>query len=638
MIMKLLFSLLLCLFSTFLFAQTEVESDLGNVSNEELAYTKCPFDKEASAVVLFDRAISNYDENWHLVTYHRRRIKILNEKGVSYGNVRITYYSEDDFETIRNIKAFVIGYDDSKNVTISKLDLKNIYNTKLNYFLSEITFALPNVKPGSIIDYIYTSDMRSYGGLQKWVFQWEIPVLMSSYELFIIPNYEFAYSIKKSHDLPIEVKSEPGKIMFKMTNIPGLRDEDYMAAAKDYLQQVTFQLSGLLDEFGKKKFATTWKDMAADLINERYFGVQLNKDLSNTSDLKALCARAKTPYDKMSAIYEYVRNGMGWNGVHSIYSNDGIKSAWDKKNGDAGDINLILINLLKANGIDAYPLLISEREHGKVDTTYPFRQQFNKVIAFVQLNDKKYYLDGVNKVTPIGIIPFEFLNTKGFIVDKKKSELITISDDSKQYKDIINIAGKIDASGAIEGDATILNYDYSRIRKVGDFKNDINKYKEFYAKMYTNCKLDSFNVTGFNSDSVPLTESFKLASSLNKSGNYYMLNYNLFTSLNKNPFVTERRFSNIDFGCLHTCLLNEIISIPDNLLIESLPKSTILKTPDNSMVLSRIIEKDKNNNIRVLVKLNITRAEYNSGEYEIVKGFYKQMIEFLDEPVVFKSK
>src|SRR5947209_584337 len=177
------------------------------------------------------------------------------------------------------------------------------------------------------------------------------------------------------------------KILIKMTNIPGLRDEDYMAAAKDYLQQVTFQLSGLLDEFGKKKFATTWKDMAADLINERYFGVQLNKDLSNTSDLKALCEKTKTPYDKMSAIYEYVRNGIGWNGVNSIYSNDGIKTAWDKKNGDAGDINLILINLLKANGIDVFPLLISEREHGKVDTTYPFRQQFNKVIAFVQLND-----------------------------------------------------------------------------------------------------------------------------------------------------------------------------------------------------------------------------------------------------------
>ncbi|HEY0579473.1 MAG TPA: hypothetical protein VGC75_02090, partial [Candidatus Nitrosocosmicus sp.] len=471
----------------------------------------------------------------------------------------------------------------------------------------------------------------------KWVFQWEIPVLMSSYELFIIPNYEFAYSIKKSHDIPIEVKSDPGKILFKMTNIPGLRDEDYMAAAKDYLQQVTFQLSGLLDEFGKKKFATTWKDMAADLINERYFGVQLNKDLSNTSDLKALCEKAKTPYDKMNVIYEYVRNGMGWNGVYSIYSNDGIKTAWDKKNGDAGDINLILINLLKANGIDVYPLLISAREHGKVDTSYPFRQQFNKVIAFVQLNDKKYYLDGVNKVTPLGIIPFEFLNTKGFIVDKKKSALITISDDSKQYKDIINIAGKIDASGAIQGEATIMNYDYSRITKVNNFKTDINKYKEFYAKMYTNCKLDSFNVSGFNADTVPLTESFKLTSSLNKTGNYYMLNYNLFTGLNKNPFVTERRFSNIDFGCLHSCLLNEIISISDNLLVESLPKSTILKTPDNSMVLTRIIEKD-NNNIRILIKLNITRAEYNSGEYDIVKGFYKQMIDFLDEPVVLKSK
>ena len=481
--------------------------------------------------------------------------------------------------------------------------------------------------------------MKSYGGLRKWVFQRDIPVLISSYELYIIPDHEFTYSVKKASFLPIEIKPEPqiGKVTYIMKNIPGLRDEDYMASESDYLQQVSFQLSGFADGFGTKKVSTTWKDMANDLINEKYFGVQLNKDLSNTAELKALCEKAATPTEKLKTIYDYVRYGLAWDGIYSMYSIDGIKTVWEKKKGDAADINLILINLLKANGFDAYPMLVSEREHGKVDTTYPFHQQFNKVIAYVQLNDKKYFLDGVNKTTPFGVIPYQFLNTKGFIVDRKKSALLTIADNSKQFRDVINIIGKIDQTGMVEANASIYNFDYSRIFKVNEYKTEVEKYKDFYAKKYANCRLDSFSLSGLNSDSVPLTESFKITSALNKSGKYYMLNYNLFTDINKNPFVTDIRFSNIDFGCLRSCYLNELFEMPDNLAIESLPKSSSLRTPDNSMMLTRIIEKE-NNNIHVVVRIDIKKAEFLSTEYDVVKDFYKQMLDYLSEPVVFKTK
>ena len=636
----LLIALLSCTIS-IAYSQVDFNESFGHFTSDDISYKDCPFDKQANAVVLFDKAVSSYDDRWSLITAHRVRIKILNDKGLNYGDVRIPFYSGDDFEFIKDIQGVVASYDDQKNITISKLEQKNIYTTKLNNYASEISFALPNVKAGSVLEYSYTSVMKHYGGLQKWIFQWEIPVLVSSYELYIIPEHEFTYSVKKARFLPIEIKPEPsaGKITFVMKNIPGLRDEDYMASEKDYLQQVSFQLSGFTDgAFGMKKQSTTWKDMANDLINEKYFGIQLNKDLSNTGELKALCEKATSPVEKLKTIYDYVRYGLAWDGANSIYSDDGIKTVWEKKKGDAGDINLILINLLRANGFDAYPMLVSERKHGKVDTTYPFRQQFNKVIAYVVLNNKEYFLDGVNKSTPFGMIPYQFLNTKGFIVDRKKSALLTISDDSKQYKDVINIVGKIDKTGAVLGEASIYNFDYSRVSKIAEYKTEVDKYRDFYAKKYAACKLDSFSLSGLNSDSVPLTESFKLTSALNKSGNYYMLNYNLFTDIDKNPFVSDYRFSNIDFGCLRSCYLNETFTLPDNLAIESIPKSSILKTPDNSMMLSRIIEKDNNNIIHVVVKVDIKRSEFLSSEYEVVKDFYKQMVDFLSEPVVFKSK
>ena len=70
---------------------------------------------------------------------------------------------------------------------------------------------------------------------------------------------------------------------------------------------------------------------------------------------------------------------MNWNGGESIYTENGIKSAWDKKTGSNGELNLILINLLRDAGLTVYPLLISTKDNGTANTMYPFLDQFNIV-------------------------------------------------------------------------------------------------------------------------------------------------------------------------------------------------------------------------------------------------------------------
>ena len=148
------------------FAQEVAE--FGQFTAAEIAMKECSFDKDAEAVILFDRATSNYNDQNNLVTTRNIRLKVLKEKGISRGNISIHFNSKNDFEFIIRIKGIVGSYDENGNFVYTKLEKKSIYRRKINENISEVTFAMPNVKVGSIIEYEYVSRMEHYGGLDDW--------------------------------------------------------------------------------------------------------------------------------------------------------------------------------------------------------------------------------------------------------------------------------------------------------------------------------------------------------------------------------------------------------------------------------------------------------------------------------------
>lgn len=638
------------LFSLSIFvckAQTQA-SDFGFFSTTEKTLKQCEFDKDADAVVLLDKANSSYNDQYNLITERRIRFKILKERGIERGNIHISYYSDGSFETITNIEAAVLNIDDGNNEVWSKLDRKSIYDKKLNKYFSQVTFALPNIKVGSIVEYKYVSTMKHYGGLKDWIFQTDMPVLLSSYYLTIVPNAQFAYSIYKSAQMKVDVKQDSpnGGVSFEMRNIPGLRDEAYMGAERDYLQRVKFQFAGSNHveggAYGSRSstttnFSTTWKEMAKDLLDNNEFGSQLNKSIPGAEVLLAAWATKAEPFAKMKAIHEYVRSNFSWDHIYSKYADGGIKNTWEKKTGTSGHINLLLINLLKASGLQVHPLLVSERDFGKVDTTYPYISQFDKVVAYVTINDNHYILDATDRLTPSFTIPFKLLNTTGFIIDRKNAALVKIADSQRKNSNMVNFVGAVNQNGAMKVDVSVNNYDYSKIERKEKYNRDKKKYeKDFFGSMAIS-NLDTFSVDGLENDSLPIIQTAKLDFNLNQTGNYYLLNYNLFTGLNKNPFISEQRFSDINFGCEYSYLLNGTISLPENLIPEALPKSIRLLMPDKSMTMTReVMQLD--NKLQVGVRITFTRSEYSADDYPDVQAFYKQMLELLNEPILLKAK
>jgi uncharacterized protein DUF3857 len=616
-----------------LFSQTSLPQ-FGSYSADEIAMTQCSFDKDASAVILLDEAFSDFDDEWQLITKRRIRIKILNGKGLDQGTVSIPFYSKDKFEYIRNIEG--ITYNNPSQA-VSVLDRKSIYTEKIDDRMSRVKFAMPNVRSGSIVEYKYESVMKSYGGLDRWIFQSDIPTIRSCYLLQIIPNHEFSYVVTKKPNYHIVITPKPdlGQIYFEMNEIPGLRFEPYMDAPKDYFQQVEFQLSGY-EAYGRKQTVNaTWRDMCSDLSSEKELGGAVKKDLPRLDELKATVEKELGLEEKMNTIYHFVRNNFTWNGIDSKYALDGLKKVWEKKNGTSGEINLLLVSLLQTFDIDASPMLVAERDFGKVNPSIPLLDRFNKTVAYVNVGDKHFILDATQKFCPPGLTPYALLNTYALPVSKKITDVINIKSTDNAYFSVATVQAKLDNAGLLSGHCSIKTNQYAKQVQSEEIAADKGGFIKKYEEENSGISIDSFQVDNMDNDAEPLIQDIDFTNQLNKTDAFVLLNYNVFTSLTKNPFTKDERFTNVDFGYPYHVTVEQTIDLPENSKVEELPANKKLVTPDRNISLTRDI-RQAGNKLTIKIEFVQTVTLIPNQDYPELQNFYKVMVNTLNEPIAIK--
>lgn len=615
----------------------------GEFSDEVIQMKQCSFDVDAEAVVLLHEAKSFYDDSYHLVTDHHIRIKILKEKGLNSANVSIPFYRRDDYEQVIVQKAATFNMENG-SLASSPVQRKSIFTRNTNDRWGEMVFSFPSVKVGSILEYQYQSTMKSYGGLEEWVFQEERPVVTSQYTLLIVPNTEFTYQVRKRPDYQAIVKSNAssGSVYFEMNNIPGLDNEPYMDSRKDYLQKVIFQLSAYRrgDGFGGSKYMTSWNEVVRELNTHKSFGYVIGKTVPGTDEFINGVKAITNEQERMKKIYQYVSSNMNWNGMYGRFVEDGLKGAWQKKTGTSGEINFILINLLKEAGLDVYPALVSPRWHGNVDKSYPFVDQFVNVVACVKINGKPYYLDAVEKYTPATFTPYDLLNTTGLLVSKKDGGLIEITNDSLVYSEIILNRIKVKDDNSIEGSTTVRSAEYARVRKLEQYVDDKTAFmnRNFKNEKFS-MEIGNFEVEGNSNDSMVFVQHCDFTAKLGSAGEYGYVPLNLFSGFTSNPFLRDKRFSNINFGYKRTVTVITDISLPAGFVVEDLPKAIKLRSESNDIIMSRVVEYNREeNSVIATIKFEFFKSLYGAEQYDMLQAFYKKMFQFLDEPVLLKKK
>jgi Domain of Unknown Function with PDB structure (DUF3857)/Transglutaminase-like superfamily len=631
-------------------AQKETPA-FGKVDKAELEMKECDFDKNAEAVVLFDvgevycslnlNAISNYYSTRTEFNRHVR-IKILNNKGLDRANISIPYLSEKGMEEIRNLTAQTINMDAAGNPVITKVEKDAIFHKKINKRFSEVIFTFPAVKAGSIIEYKF-KDEGDYV-LKSWYFQRSIPVKFSKYILDF--PVELVVTATPKGMLPINMteadKASHNIKAFTMTNVPALRDEAFISCDEDYMQRVD-PLLVAYDFPGVPRInkLRTWPGIIKQLMEDEDFGTQLKKNIPRTSDLDALLKPIADDYKKMVIIYDYVRKNMKWDEMNSIWALDGVKSAWKDKKGTAGEINLILVNLLRDADIDAHPVLISTRDNGRVNTGVAGFDQFDKVMAYVNLNNHIYVMDGTDKYTPANLIPYDVVNSEGLVIEKLDNSgwgWKTLWNENQAFNNTTLIAASIDDKGSMKGNATVSSAQYSRMMRMKKQKEGNEKFIEAWLDQADQkIKVDSLRFENEMVDSLPLIQHFDFSRKINTSGGYNYFSANLFSGLDKNPFIAEERFSDIYFGAnqRHTIVGN--FEIPAGYVFDELPKNIKMIMPDTSLVFSRnaMVE---DNVLSVRYTLEFKKPVYTFEDYPYFQEFYKKLFSFLNEQFVFKKK
>lgn len=630
----------LLIFSVFFLQAQDKIPSFGNIEKADLEMKDCDFDAGAEALVLLDigEIDFNYVPNvgWVSETYYRIRIKVFKEKGIKRAEIEIPYVAANKRENISNIGGISYNLDANGKIEESRLEAKNIYDKIINKTISQISFAMPNVKAGTVFEYKYKSFRKSYSYIPSWYFQQEIPVKYSAYNLVIPEYFQFASLVTKRQ----EVEKMPSSgikegTWYIMRNIRGLKDEPYSSGRKDYVQRIDFQLSSINAPGFYQEVRTTWAKIIEELREDEDFGLTIKKNLPGVDDILSSAKSMQKTGDKIRAIYKYVQRSMQWNRSYRIYSENGIKDAWDKKNGNIADINFILINMLKEADIPAKPLLVSTKDNGMVNEYYPFLTSFNAVMAYVNVDGMEYVLNAADKYNPYNLVPYDVINTNALVVDKSVEGLIRLKESGK-YSNNVFFTCSINADGTIEGQAALKSDGYARNIRMSTFKK--NKLKELIEdNAGITIKADSITVDHDKDELLPLEQKIEFSGNMQTGGDYFFLPYSLFTGLDKNPFIEENRVMDIDFNYPKSYVVTGTYYLPDDFVVNELPKNTKMIMPDTSIILTRRIQAE-GNIISFRLTIDLLYAGYTAEGYPYLKEFFKKMYAIIDERIVLKKK
>ena len=119
--------------------------------------------------------------------------------------------------------------------------------------------------------------------------------------------------------------------------------------------------------------------------------------------------KARRLYDFVALNIRYVSISLGVGRYQPHSASDVLESGY----GDCKDKHTLLAAMLKAVGIQSYPVLIDSSR--KLDSDEPSPAQFDHVITLARIGDKLTWLDTTQEVTPYGLLLYQLRNKQAVV-------------------------------------------------------------------------------------------------------------------------------------------------------------------------------------------------------------------------------
>lgn len=568
------------------------------VSAEEMKMSADPA-HPADAVILYHEEVSDDNHN-HRTIY--KRLKIFTEKGREYANVEILY-SGRDFHII-NVKARTISPDGTITPFTGKTFDTNIVKGRGIKYLAK-TFTLPNVQPGSIIEWKYTEywdDHTLYA--PHWTLQENLAQKRAKFTF--IP-YTGSGDVVDEHGVATRVyyttlglpkdaritEMGQGKMELEVKDIPAFHEEDLEPPEAVLKMRVEFFYGS--DKMGKP--AEYWKEQG------KYWNKEVERFVEHsaavTSAARQAVSDSDTPEQKARKLYARVQQIKNLTYTESdaleafkpedknapkITAEDILQ----KNEGKHDQLTRLFVAMARSVNIPAWVMRVAPRDETFFQINLPSVRQLTSEVAIVNIGGKDIFLDPGVPFCPFGLLEWKRTGVQGIRqTGKGATELAeTPPPDYRQTLTIRVARLALSQDGGLNGtvklswigqEALSRRIDAGNTDQAGRKKELENALKAILPPGSAAQLIES---AAWDTPDEPLTAIFKVqvpsfASSTNKR---LLFASGVFESARKPLFVSAERKYPVHLDYPYRSIDDVQISLPADLKIENLPKTQVLRT------------------------------------------------------------
>lgn len=442
-----------------------LSTDFGEPPDSLLALDEYPFDPDAPYFYAFKKADIRFEDDDRsvvaVIDYHVR-VKVFDDSTQAASLVAIPYYFQNNLEEVDQIRGVTISPDGERS-KLSENDIRTI-NINSRYNVKE--FSLPDVQDGSVMDYTYQIRRRYIDELPDFFLADRAPVehaeLQITYPQYlrydVVPvnfNGQIRHQAQEIDTSSVEkifTKPRPDPILRERWSagpIDDIEDLPYISSLDDYRGKLKFKLS----EFGnpRQELDTSWEYVIAEL-QRRQKPLQRIEDNQTAFDMgQEIADETTTAGAAQDSIFRVVNEAANFSGDRAPFSQVMDQTVLAGQVSDQPAINQTLIAMLRGAGIEAYPLLISTREFGKIERSFPSFLQFNGQLVYSEIDDRSYIMDASYANSQPGVIPTETYNGEGLVLKSKSFEWVDVDPVESRYDLDISIIGALEPDGSLSG-------------------------------------------------------------------------------------------------------------------------------------------------------------------------------------------
>lgn len=658
---------LLVFVQNYLSAQEKVDLKFGKISPADFDLSSRSFDTAAGAVYIADIGKTEYEggsKGWFTLVFTRHvRVKILNKNGFDAADFLIGLYKRgDDEEKLDKLKAATYNLENGKVVT-TKLEDNSVFKEKVTERVTAKKFTLPAVKEGSIIEVSYSIRSDFTDNLQPWSFQGKYPRLWSEYTVRIPTCFNYVFLTQGYQQFYIKSNDESFKTYsiidnnsarssdvytisatvvghhWVMKDVPPIKEEKFITSLDNYISKVEFQLSEYRDPLTPRNFMTNWNKASEDLMKWERFGEPLTKPNGWLDDeMKAILGGAVTQLDRAKKIFAYVRDNFTCTDYYARSMENPLRTTFKNRKGSVAEINLLLVAMLKHNGINAEPVLLSTRSNGYTHEIYPLMDRFNYVIAGVSIDNNEYYLDATERKVGFTHLPLRCYNGHARFINAQSPDPVYFVADSLKETKLTAIFVSNDDKGKVSSSfkSTLGYYESMSIRDKVTDKGKDELLKSIKSQYPAEADVTDLEVDSLNNLDEPVQIRYNIHLN-NFTEDIVYFNPMMAEGTKDNFFKSAQRYYPVEMPYTFDEVYILSMEVPTGYVIDELPKSTRVSLNESDGMFEYLVS-ESNGRIMLRSRIKVSRAYFHPGDYEALRGFFDHVVKKHAELIVFKKK